>query len=608
MDDRPKNTNTPINQTHSGLGDNVAGDSTQQGNVFTGSSTGNFYGPVTQISGATDKAPGRTGDGPPTNLGDRGIDNPEQFVGREGALAELQEKLQRSERVAIASVAGMGGVGKTELAVQFARWRLREGDFLGGVVWLAGDRAGLELVSFARSRLFPEWQFPEDWELRDRLDFCFDRWPARETPPESVLLIFDDVTDYASQVKPFLPTNGDPRFRVLVTTRRRLEGIGRLNLDVLRPLAALQLLVALVGRERVGAEAWVARALVRWLGCLPLALELVGQLLAEDRDLSLARLLEQLRDERLRHEAIESVEVAFNVSWGRLSGAAQQLARGLSLFADAPIPWELMDGVIGACRVPEGRQRRWDRLRRWILRQPVPEVQQWCGLLEDKTARTARRDLVRLHLLTQAGDGVYRVHPLVREFLGMKLEGQQEAGAWRSAFAQAMQVVAKRIGQTLTVKQVAELEPIIAHLKEAARLDAEQFPVATSEICTRLDLFYGAQGLLTQAQEWSARSLEIRESQLGPDHPSTATSLNNLAELYRSQGRYEEAEPFYLKSLQIKVKVLPDKHPSLATGWYNVVDFYQTALAAGLPDTTLRQHPLGAAILQKLQHQHPSPP
>jgi hypothetical protein len=37
------------------------------------------------------------------------------------------------------------------------------------------------------------------------------------------------------------------------------------------------------------------------------------------------------------------------------------------------------------------------------------------------------------------------------------------------------------------------------------------------------------------------RSLAIREKALGPDHPDTALSLNNLAELYRNQGRYEEA-------------------------------------------------------------------
>jgi tetratricopeptide (TPR) repeat protein len=47
-----------------------------------------------------------------------------------------------------------------------------------------------------------------------------------------------------------------------------------------------------------------------------------------------------------------------------------------------------------------------------------------------------------------------------------------------------------------------------------------------------------------------------------PDHPSTAATLNNLAQLYQAQGRYEEAEPLFLRALTIKEKALPPDHPS----------------------------------------------
>ncbi len=49
---------------------------------------------------------------------------------------------------------------------------------------------------------------------------------------------------------------------------------------------------------------------------------------------------------------------------------------------------------------------------------------------------------------------------------------------------------------------------------------------------------------------------------LGPEHPSVATSLNNLAELYRSQGRYESAEPLYVEALAIAERVLGKEHPN----------------------------------------------
>ena len=56
----------------------------------------------------------------------------------------------------------------------------------------------------------------------------------------------------------------------------------------------------------------------------------------------------------------------------------------------------------------------------------------------------------------------------------------------------------------------------------------------------------------------------IREKVLGPDHPSTALSLNNLAALYDNQGKYDEAESLYQRALAIREKVLGSDHPDTA--------------------------------------------
>src|SRR5262249_18473979 len=52
-----------------------------------------------------------------------------------------------------------------------------------------------------------------------------------------------------------------------------------------------------------------------------------------------------------------------------------------------------------------------------------------------------------------------------------------------------------------------------------------------------------------EAEPLCKRALDIREKALGPEHPDTANSLNNLAALYYSQGRYAEAEPLYRRAL-----------------------------------------------------------
>jgi tetratricopeptide (TPR) repeat protein len=65
------------------------------------------------------------------------------------------------------------------------------------------------------------------------------------------------------------------------------------------------------------------------------------------------------------------------------------------------------------------------------------------------------------------------------------------------------------------------------------------------------------------------RALTIREQQLGPHHPDTASSLNNLAALYRAQGKDEQAEPLFKQALAIREQQLGPQHPDTANSvWW----------------------------------------
>ncbi len=265
----------------------------------------------------------------------------EKFVGREAKLEELHQQLQTSRQVAIVAVAGMGGVGKTELATQYAKQHLQ--DYQGGVCWLSaqGIDVGIQILRFAELKF--KLIAPDDWELADRLRYCWHNWQQGE-----VLLVFDNVTDYKTQVQPYLPPES-PRFKVLLTTRLGFDRtLPQLRLDVLKPLAAMKLLKSLVDRERLKSEPWVAREICKFLGYLPLALELVGRYLDTMPDLSLEKLLKRLEKKRLEHEAIAKanplmryeygVAEAFALSWEQLDENAQSLGCWLSLYALADIP------------------------------------------------------------------------------------------------------------------------------------------------------------------------------------------------------------------------------------------------------------------------------
>ena len=65
-----------------------------------------------------------------------------------------------------------------------------------------------------------------------------------------------------------------------------------------------------------------------------------------------------------------------------------------------------------------------------------------------------------------------------------------------------------------------------------------------------------AQGHYQQALPFAEKAFRLGEREFGPDHPTTGTLLNNLAELYRVQGHYAEAEPLFRRSLAIREKAL----------------------------------------------------
>lgn len=75
------------------------------------------------------------------------------------------------------------------------------------------------------------------------------------------------------------------------------------------------------------------------------------------------------------------------------------------------------------------------------------------------------------------------------------------------------------------------------------------------------------QGRYQQAEAFFQRSLTIRmhSKAKGEKHPSTATSMHNLAMVYKSQGRYKEALPLFEQALAIRQEKLMPKHVDIKT-------------------------------------------
>jgi tetratricopeptide (TPR) repeat protein len=464
--------------------------------------------------------------------------------------------LQEAQTVAISAIAGMGGVGKTELALQYALAKLKKEQYKGGICWLnarTGD-VGTQIVIFAITYL--KLQLPNGLELPDQVAYCWRFWHTsptlliKEGDSGQVLVVLDDVTKY-EDVKRYLPT--DPRFKVLMTTRLQLgKPIKRLDLEVLTEGAALAMLRSYIG-ERVDNELEAAKKLCEWLGYLPLGLELVGRYLERKPDLSLQEMLARLQAKRLEQLALKKTEAtmtaksgvraAFELSWQELDQPAQQLCRCLSLFALAPIPWQLVE----LC---------------------LPDID------SEELEETRDDGLINLHLIKRKAANTYELHQLIREFFIDKRESA-EAEQLKRGFCQAMVTVAKKIPSAPIQSEIADFAPNIPHLAEAATTQIDC--VSDKDLIlpfVGLARFYHSQGDYSEAEPWFEQCLSLTKARLGENHRDVATSLNNLAELYKYQGRYTEAEPLYLQALELFQCNLGENHRDVATSLNNLAYFY----------------------------------
>lgn len=470
-----------------------------------------------------------------------------EFVGREEELQKLHQLLQDNKQVAIAAIAGMGGVGKTELALQYAIQHHET--YNGGLCWLlpkTGD-VGIQVVQFARMQL--DLKPPEDFDLLAQVQYCWRRWREGD-----VLLMLDDVSDY-EQVKPYLQSLPS-RFKVLMTTRQKLGRIAKLSLDVLQPEAALELLKSLLKETpgRIEKELALANQLCEWLGYLPLGVELVGRYLARKQDLSLTEMLRRLEKKRLEQPAFikpeadmtaqRGVLAAFELSWQELQDDDKQLGCLLSLFAAAPLPWKLVEQCL-----------------------PEEDAEDLEEIRDDR--------LLNLHLVQRKGEGIYQLHPLLREFFQYKLTGLEQAEELKRSLCRVIVAVAKEIPETPALEQITAVSPAIPHIAEVAN-NLIQY-VSDEDLPWPFDCnarFYEAQGLYNQSAPWFEQCLEVTKKRLGETHPDVATSLNNLANLYRYQGKYSEAEPLFLQALELWRHLGGEEHLDVAIGLNNLAYLY----------------------------------
>ncbi|WP_257581969.1 BTAD domain-containing putative transcriptional regulator [Streptomyces sp. TLI_146] len=348
------------------------------------------------------------------------------FSGRAATLAALCGALADQDRtaLAVATVSGMGGIGKSALALRVAH-RVKE-EFPDGQLYadLRGTGAepadpGAVLASFLAALGVPRQEVPGSVEDRARLF-------RTVLDGRRVLLLLDDARDTA-QVKPLLP--GAVHCAVVVTSRAHLSGVPsgtHVQLAEFSPAEALSLLRHVVGAHRIDQEEAAAVALVAACAHLPLAVRIVAARLAARPGWTVAYLLARLADERRRLSELRADDLAvsavFELGYRQLTASQAMVFRSL-----APVAWpsiglsaaaaalglgeseteSLLEALVDAALLesPEAGRYRYHELGRdFALHLPRPDT------AAGEADFAVERRLLH-HLLRMAADAFHRMVP-----------------------------------------------------------------------------------------------------------------------------------------------------------------------------------------------------
>jgi tetratricopeptide (TPR) repeat protein len=485
------------------------------------------------------------------------------FKGREQALDTLHKALNADAggRTAIVGRAlhGLGGIGKTRLAVEYA---LQHESEHSALLFVRADTpAALEtsLAALAGPEIL---DLPEQDAREDAAKIAAALgWLAAHP---GWLMIVDNVDDPAAVAavdKLLARLSGG---KVVVTGRAGNfpASLRKLELGVLDIPASVAFLLERTDEDRARSpdDAKLAQDLAGELGGLALGLEQAGTYIATER-IGFARYLELWREKRatvldwfdktlMSYDHDTGLAATWATSVDRLTPDARRLLERLAFLAPEPIPDSLLD--VAAPGDPEGFE-----------------------------TRAARANLFAYSLVSRAAveagktsqDG-FVVHRLVQDFARRSMTDERRGDALREALGW---VDAAFDGEPQDVRSWPVLDPLVPHALAVARqTDQGAVVEPTGRLFNQLAMHLQAKARYAESELLYRRALAIGEANLGSDHPTLARCLDNLAVLLCATNRFGEAEPIYRRALAIAEANYGPAHPDVAACLSNYGELLRT--------------------------------
>lgn len=520
------------------------------------------------------------------------------FIGRVVELRRLREATAQGQVGVLTAVHGLGGVGKTALAIEYAhafaheygggRWQLRcEGkDDLRAVLAELGTPLGIEYTD--EERLDLDRQFERVLREMRRL--------AESHDPHRCLVLLDNV-DEPKLLEP-AQTQRLPAadwLHVVATTRlgqAELFGTRQdrafLPVDELPDDDALELIESYQPdrRFRDETERTAAVEIVRLLAGFTLAVEAAAVYLGECAgDISCAAFLE-----RLRREGLEGLDAASAEGAGGIRHGEKRLGATLRPTLERLRPPELLALRYAALLPPDHVALPW---LRELVAAVHPEFGQDAEPGYPDPWRTLLRRLFSQRLLQPTGaEGpareprLARMHRLVQALVTsfstgrpqseeLQAEVEMASLVWDMVAGAAVErIVIFRAGSLKTVAKWNDARWELVPLDAMATQWADSDHPSAAVLANAVGESWRTIAEWGRAERQLRRALELEERIHGTEHPNVAMVLNNLAVLLQESNRIAEAEPTMVRAVNIFLRYAGEEHPSVAACLKNLARIF----------------------------------
>ena len=459
---------------------------------------------------------------------------PVRVVGRERLLTDLHVRLSRAQGVGVVALCGLGGVGKTTTALEYAHRHLADYE----IVWFFHAEQATDLMAQFHE-LAQQLNAPESASPIAAVHAALGTYPGRW------LLVFDNAKDHAA-ARSWLPTRGTGH--VLVTSQDGLWPREQaLEVSTLDAQAAAEFLL----NRTMSTDAESAHAIAQELGLLPLALEQAAAFVE-----TTGRSLEQYRELlRTSHSALlkrsapaahaAPVAATLSLALAELETASPGslvLLRIAAFLAPEDIPFRLL--------LPENLELPYTSLDSWLRDQ----VQKLCT--EPLALDDAVAGLRRLSLIGPPSQ-VFSVHRLVQAVARDQIAPEQQQ-AWRTMAVELIEAAVPDdpalpaswpLCRLLLPHAALILEPVSGHMR-------------------RLIMALGYSGDYATTRTWFQILVQAHEDSLGLEHPDTLSAWHQFAFWTGEAGDAVAARGMLEELLPIRERVLGAEHPDISATRY----------------------------------------